>query len=45
MMALKTTQGIDCDLACIYDGPVAETFGTDLNGDFAAVFPTEAKVL
>ena len=30
----KTTQGIDlADLACIYDGPVAETFGTDLNGD------------
>jgi Ca2+-binding EF-hand superfamily protein len=37
-------QGMDlADLTCIYEGPVAETFGTDLNGDFAAVFPTEAK--
>lgn len=37
-------QGMDlADLTCIYEGPVAETFGTDLNGDFAAVFPREAK--
>ena len=32
------------DLTCIYVGPVAEMFQTDLNVDFAAVFPDEAKV-
>ena len=37
--------GLDLlDLTCIYVGPVAEMFQTDLNADFAAVFPEEAKV-
>jgi hypothetical protein len=32
------------DLTCIYVGPIAEMFQTDLNSDFSAVFPEEAKV-
>ena len=37
--------GLDLlDLTCIYVGPVAEMFQTDLNADFCAVFPEEAKV-
>ena len=41
----EDVQGMDlADLTFIYMGPVAETFGTDLNGDFAAIFPTAAKV-
>jgi Ca2+-binding EF-hand superfamily protein len=33
------------DLTCIYVGPVAEMFQTNLNADFAAVFPREAKII
>ena len=37
--------GLDLiDLTCVYVGPVAEMFQTNLNADFAAVFPQEAKV-
>ena len=39
------TGGLDIlDLTCIYVGPIAEMFETDLNSDFAAVFQEEAKV-
>ena len=45
LQAAKPEQGLSLeDLAFMYLGAGAEMFGTDLNADFATVFPEEARI-